>query len=105
MASLDSDVRRMTSIEERFSEAQKYVADVGFLRAAVSRPGRDHSGLHGVADAARALLKALAAAELNEKKQPTLLATKPFPLDAVLEEIQDLAAQVNDLDRTVNRSD
>lgn len=90
MASLDSDIRRMASIEERFSEAQKYVADVGFLRAAVSR-------LHGVADAARVLLKALAAAEL--------LTTKPFPLDAVLEEIQDLAAQVNDLDRTVNRSD
>lgn len=112
MASLDSDIRRMASIEERFSEAQKYVADVGFLRAAVGRLGRDHSRLHGVADAARALLKAMERAELAalRKARPpgesgVNMTAVPFPLEEVRQELVALADQINDLDRTVNRSD
>jgi len=111
---LSSDIARIAAIEDRFRRAQEYGQDIGFLLARIGRLGRDHSRLHGVADAGRAFLRALERAEERERAKfrqsgGALSLTPDVPLnisvDSVRDELAALADAINDLDRTVNRRD
>jgi len=116
MAELDSDVRRVQAIEDRYKRSTEYSQDIGFLLAKIGRLGRDHSRLHGVADKGRDFLAALERAEEDAKRKRRMAVAETstpfddnapvdFPLKAVRAELIALADSINDLDRTLNRSD